>query len=116
MVFYGGHSSFESSATETFQRCTVPLPRRLADATVALLTLIRRHQRIHDFCLRTAAALMKLPGGARLVRTVQETQRPPVAPYTEWIARFDTLSESDRRAIARHIDRLPSRPTFSAAA
>jgi O-antigen biosynthesis protein len=92
---------------------TVPLPRRLADTTVALLTLIRRHQRIHDFCLRTAAAIEKLPGGARLVRTIQETQRPPIAPYTEWIARFDTLSESDRRAIARHIDRFPSRPTFS---
>ena len=91
----------------------MPLPRRLADTTVALLTIIRRHQRIHHFCLRTAAALMKLPGGGRLVRTIQETQRPPVAPYTEWIARFDTLSESDRRAIARHIDRFPSRPTFS---
>jgi GT2 family glycosyltransferase len=92
---------------------TVPLPRRLADTTVALLTIIRRHQRIHDFCLRTAAALMKLPGGARLVRTIQETQQPSAAPYTEWIARFDTLSESDRRAIALHIDRFPSRPTFS---
>ena len=91
----------------------MPLPRRLADTTVALLTLIRRHQRIHDFFLRTAAALEKLPGGARLVRTIQETQRPRVAPYTEWIARFDTLTESDRRAIARHIDRFPSRPTFS---
>ena len=91
----------------------MPLPRRLADTTVALLTLIRRHQRIHDFCLRTAAALAKLPGGGRLVRSIQETQRPPVAPYAEWIARFDTLSESDRRAIARHIDRFPSRPTFS---
>jgi O-antigen biosynthesis protein len=92
---------------------TVPLPRRLADTTVTLLKLIRRHQRIHDFCLRTAAALMKLPGGARLVRTIQDTQRSPVAPYTEWIARFDTLSESDRRAIALHIDSFPSRPTFS---
>ena len=91
----------------------MPLPRRLADTTVALLTLIRRHQRIHDFCLRTAVALLKLPGGARLVRTIQETQRPRVAPYTEWIARFDTLSKSDRRAIASHIDRFPSRPTFS---
>ena len=91
----------------------MPLPRRLADTTVALLTLIRRHQRIHEFCLRTAAALEKLPGGARLVRTIQETQRPPVAPYAEWIARFDTLSELDRRAIARHIDHFPSRPTFS---
>ena len=91
----------------------MPLPRRLADTTVALLTLIRRHQRIHDFCLRTAAALLKLPGGARLVQTIQETQRPRVAPYTEWIARFDTLSELDRRAIASHIDRFPSRPTFS---
>jgi GT2 family glycosyltransferase len=47
------------------------------------------------------------------VRSIQETQRPPVAPYTDWIARFDTLSESDRRAIARHIDRFPNRPTFS---
>jgi O-antigen biosynthesis protein len=91
----------------------MPLPRRLANTTVALLTLIRRHQRIHELCLRTAAALEKLPGGARLVRTIQETQRPAVAPYTEWIARFDTLSESDRRAIARHIDRFPNRPTFS---
>ena len=91
----------------------MPLPRRLTDTTVALLTLIRRHQRIHDFCLRTAAALEKLPGGGQLVRSIQETQRPPVAPYTEWIARFDTLSESDRRAIARHIDRFPNRPTFS---
>ena len=91
----------------------MPLPRRLANSTVALLTFIRRHQRLHDFCLRTAAALEKLPGGARLVRAVQETQRPPAAPYTEWIARFDTLSESDRRAIARHIERFPSRPTFS---
>ena len=91
----------------------MPLPRRLADTTVALLTLIRRHQRIHDFCLRTAAALAKRPGGGRLVRTIQETQRPPVAPYAEWIARFDTLSELDRRAIARHIDHFPSRPTFS---
>ena len=91
----------------------MPLPRRLANTTVALLTLIRRHQRIHEFCLRTAAAVEKLPGGARLVRTIQETQRPPVAPYAEWIARFDTLSESDRRAIARHIDRFSSRPTLS---
>ena len=91
----------------------MPLPRRLANTTVALLTLIRRHQRIHDFCLRTAAAIQKLPGGARLVRTIQETQRPPVAPYAEWIARFDTLSESDRGAIARHIDRFSCRPTFS---
>ena len=91
----------------------MPLPRRLTDTTVALLTLIRRHQRVHDFCLRTAAALEKLPGGGPLVRSIQETQRPHVAPYTEWIARFDTLSESDRRAIARHVDRLPNRPTFS---
>jgi O-antigen biosynthesis protein len=91
----------------------VPLPRRLANTTVALLTFIRRHQRIHHFCLRTAAALEKLPGGARLLRTIQETQRPSVAPYAEWIARYDTISESDRRAIARHIDRFPNRPTFS---
>jgi GT2 family glycosyltransferase len=91
----------------------VPLPRRLADTTVALLTIIRRHQRIHDFCLRTAATLQKLPGGARLVRTIQDTQRPPAAPYSEWIARFDTLSEADRKAIARHIATFPSRPTFS---
>ena len=65
----------------------VPLPRRLADTTVALLTLIRRHQQIHDFCLRTAAALEKPLGAARFVRTILETQRPPVAPCGEWIAR-----------------------------
>ncbi len=47
------------------------------------------------------------------MRSIQETQRPLVAPYAEWIARFDTLSESDRRAIARHVDRFANRPTFS---
>lgn len=91
----------------------MPLPRRLAATTVALLTFIRRHQRLHDFCLSTAAALEKVPVGRRLVRAIQEAQRPSVAPYTEWIARFDTLGASDRTAIARHIARLPSRPAFS---
>ena len=91
----------------------MPLPRRLADTTVALLTLIRRHQRIHEFCLRAAATLEKLPGGDWLVRTIQETQRPSVAPYAQWIDRFDTLRPSDRRAIAAHIAHFPSRPTFS---
>jgi hypothetical protein len=76
----------------------VLLPRRLADTTVALLTLIRRHQRIPDYGLHTAAAIEKLPGNAELVWTSQETPRPPVALYAEWIARIDTQSESDRRA------------------
>ena len=66
---------------------TVPLPRRLADTTVARLTLIRRHQQIHDFCLRTAAVLEKPLGAARFVRTILETHRPPVAPCGERIAR-----------------------------
>ena len=87
----------------------MPLPRRLADTIVALLTLIRRHQRIHDFCLRTAAVLEKLPGGTRLVRTIQETQRPRVPPYKGWTARVDTpegsfpAMTSSRQEIILHI-------------
>ena len=87
----------------------MPLPRRLADTIVALLTLIRRHQRIHDFCLRTAVALKKLPGGASLVRTIQETQRPRVPPYKGWTARVDTpegsfpVMTSSRQEIILHI-------------
>ena len=87
----------------------MPLPRRLANTIVALLTLIRRHQRIHDFCLRTAAALEKLPGGTRLVRTIQETQRPRVPPNKGWTARVDTpegrfpAMTSSRQKIILHI-------------
>jgi len=32
--------------------------------------------------------------------------------YPDWIARFDALSERDRKAIAAHIRRLPVRPRF----
>ena len=88
---------------------------RLAAATAALLTLIRRHQRIHDFCLHTAKALTQLPGGARLVRAIQETQRPsgPATVYADWLVQFDTLSADDRQHIARHIERFVCRPTCS---
>ena len=88
---------------------------RLATATASLLSLIRRHQRIHDFCLRTAHALTHLPGGARLVRAIQETQRPPgpAAAYADWLVQFDTLSADDRQKIARHSERLVCRPTCS---
>ncbi len=86
----------------------MPLPRRLADAIVAVLTLIRRHRRIHDFRLRTAAVLEKLPGGTRLVRTIQQTQRPRVPPYKGWTARVDTpegifpVMTSSRQEIILH--------------
>ena len=72
--------------------------------------MIRRHERIHHACLRLAALLVHLPGGARLVRAIQESQQPT---YDDWIAEFSTLSADDRHSIAEHIGRFPSRPTFS---
>jgi len=88
---------------------------RLAITTAALLSLIRRHQRIHDFCLRTAKAVTQLPGGGRLVRAIQETQRPPgpAAGYADWLVQFDTLSADDRQNIARRSERFLCRPTCS---
>ena len=92
----------------------VPPPRWLAATTVALLTFIRRHQRIHSFCLSTAAAIEKLPGGAWLVRAIQQTQRHPTAvSYKEWIEAIEASGLPSDSDVQRMMTAFTVKPLIS---
>lgn len=92
--------------------------RQLARAEAAL----RRSSPIIWRRLREPKTI--LPAALKLLRAAREGElldrllrrggrEGPQAFYPEWHARYATLSERDRGAIRRGIDRLPRRPVFS---
>ena len=64
--------------------------------------------------LGTVAALLRTGGVQELKnRLVGKTKAEEAVRYGDWVERFDTLTESDRVAIGRAVDRLPRRPLLS---
>jgi GT2 family glycosyltransferase len=60
------------------------------------------------------ARALRAGGPAKVVDLLLE-KRPHLSrvPYAEWVARYSKLSDADRAAIRREIERLPSRPRIS---
>lgn len=89
------------------------MPSAVRTLSASALRLIRRHPLVHGPVHAVAKALAKTPWGARYIRSVLEPESIEHGDYRAWVARHDTLSADDRKAIAAHIRRLPVRPTFS---
>lgn len=88
-----GDAGSESSAASGTDTMPTPTPRRHARRALSLLRA----------------------GGLRLVRDTLADMalRRPYDPYRTWVARYDTLSDADRRAMRRALPLLGYQPTIS---
>ncbi|HEX7887079.1 MAG TPA: glycosyltransferase, partial [Phenylobacterium sp.] len=86
---------------------------RLRTTTVAALSVVRRLPPVHWAVHQVALLIIKTRWGERFVRSVVGPQAQTDREYRAWIAAYDTLSDEDRDAIRRHIDRLAERPLIS---
>jgi GT2 family glycosyltransferase len=76
-----------------------------------LRTFARLSKEEREECgLVLPAALLDLPRAYRTCTGLLVRSRGH--PYSEWTARFDTLSQRDRRLIRDHIERFASHPRF----
>lgn len=89
------------------------MPSKFQSTTAAALDIVRRTPLVHKVVHAAALVIEKTPWGARFIREVLEPPPVDTPPYQQWIARYDTLGDHDRAAMAAHIDRFARRPLIS---
>jgi GT2 family glycosyltransferase len=82
------------------------------------LDYVRRAPFVHRAVHALALLIERAPLGARFIRRVLEPPPEPgplgePATYAEWVERYDTLSDADRKAIASHIASFVRKPLIS---
>jgi GT2 family glycosyltransferase len=85
----------------------------LRSTTAAALRVVRRWPPVHAVVHAVAVQMTKTRWGERFVRSVVGPEAQTDAEYRAWIEKYDTLSDEDRDAIRRHIDRLKRKPLIS---
>lgn len=87
------------------------LKRNVLMAVRVIRTYLRLSEEEREECgLSLPRALFDLPAAYRVCTDFRV--RMWTQPYSEWIARHDTLREQDRKLIQGHIERFASRPRF----
>ena len=93
-------------------RRTAPLTR-VRDLAYALLSAVRRRPALHKPLHRLAVTLARTGPGAALIRALMRPAAVTAADYQQWIARYDTLSESKRQTILARVARMRAPPLIS---
>lgn len=83
------------------------------DLSRNVLKTVRRVPALHGLVHAVAVQMTRTRWGERFVRNVTGPQAQSDAEYRDWIARYDTLGDDDRRAIAAHIGRMAKPPLIS---
>lgn len=86
---------------------------RFRRTAAAGLRLVRRWPAARAAAHAVAVAMTKTAWGERIVRDLTGPQPQSDAEHRDWIARYDTLSDDDRRAITAHIAQMTGPPTIS---
>lgn len=89
------------------------MPPSLRATAAATLRVVRRWPPVHAVVHAVALQIIKTRWGERFVRGVVGPEAQTDAEYRAWVAAHDTLSDDDRDAIRRHIDRMAERPLIS---
>ncbi len=89
------------------------MPPSLRATAAATLRVVRRWPPVHAVVHTLALQIIKTRWGERFVRGVVGPEAQTDAEYRAWVAAYDTLSDGDRDAIRRHIDRMAERPLIS---
>jgi GT2 family glycosyltransferase len=89
------------------------MPPSLRATAAATLRVVRRWPPVHAVVHALALQIIKTRWGERFVRGVVGPEAQTDAEYRAWVAAHDTLSDEDRDAIRRHIDRMAERPLIS---
>ncbi|RAK65538.1 glycosyltransferase family 2 protein [Phenylobacterium kunshanense] len=89
------------------------MPPSLRATAAATLRVVRRWPPVHAVVHALALQIIKTRWGERFVRGVVGPEAQTDAEYRAWVAAHDTLSDEDRDAIRRHIDRMPEPPLIS---
>ncbi len=89
------------------------MPPSLRATAAATLGVVRRWPPVHAVVHALALQIIKTRWGERFVRGVVGPEAQTDAEYRAWVAAYDTLSDGDRDAIRRHVDRMAERPLIS---
>ena len=82
-------------------------------ATAQALSVVRRWPLVHWPVHQAARLMIKTPWGEQFVRGVLGPDAQTDAQYRLWVQAHDTLTDTDRQAIAAHIARMTDPPRIS---
>lgn len=83
------------------------------DLSRRVLKAVRRVPVLHGLVHAAAVQMTKTRWGERFVRGVTGPLIQSDDEYRDWVARYDTLADDDRRLIAAHIGRMAAPPLIS---
>jgi glycosyltransferase involved in cell wall biosynthesis len=89
------------------------MPSLLRALSVRALTAVRRQPIVHAPVHALAKLMAKTRWGQRYISSVLAPDQLSHGEYRAWVARYDTLSFEERKAIVAHVGRMTHRPLIS---
>jgi GT2 family glycosyltransferase len=87
--------------------------RWLMTRRVAYMLWKQPAERKREVGLEWLRACIDLPGQYRACGMIRAYIHPTSTPYAVWLERYARLSDEDRKAIRRRLERMPARPRFA---